>query len=147
MRRRGREENDVVPLDRKIHGARRLPQNPLAPVAKDGVAQALCRHERDPPRRVPRGEHADAEEGVVESPPPREDPLEVTSGLDGPHQAALHGQALAALRATTGQDGAAALGGHAGTEAVGGGALALVGLIGTLHVYSSRLGMNVDIEQ
>ena len=147
MRRRGREENDVVPLDRKIHGARRLPQNPLAPVAKDGVAQALCRHERDPPRRVPRGEHADAEEGVVESPPPREDPLEVTSGLDGPHQAALHGQALAALRTTTGQDGAAALGGHAGTEAVGGGALALVGLIGTLHVYSSRLGMNVDIEQ
>ena len=46
----------------------------------------------------------------------------------------LDGQLLAALGATTREDGAAGLGCHAGTEAVGLGALPLVGLIGTLHV-------------
>ena len=45
----------------------------------------------------------------------------------------LDGQPLAALGTTTGQNGAAALGGHAGTEAVGLGALALVRLVRTLH--------------
>ena len=45
----------------------------------------------------------------------------------------LDGQPLAALGTTTGQNGTAALGSHAGTEAMGLGALALVGLIRTLH--------------
>ena len=62
----------------------------------------------------------------------REDPLKIPFGLDGLH-AKLDGQPLATLCATTREDGAAALGGHAGTEAVGLGALALVGLVRTLH--------------
>ena len=57
--------------------------------------------------------------------------------------ASLDREALATLCATTGENGTAALGGHASTEAVRGGALALVGLVRTLHSYSSRLGMNV----
>ena len=55
----------------------------------------------------------------------------------------LDGEALAAIGTTTGQYEATSLGGHAGTEAVGGGALALGGLVRTLHSYSSQLGMNV----
>lgn len=148
MRRPCREENHVVALDRQIAQTRGLAQNPLAPVTKDGVTQTLGGDERGPPGFVrTRHEHAHAEERAVKAPPPREDPLEVASGLDGPHGAALHGEALATLRAATSENGAAALGGHTGTEAVRGGALALVGLIRTLHVYSSQLGMNVQIEQ
>ena len=62
----------------------------------------------------------------------REDPPKIPFGLDGLH-AKLDGQLLATLGTTTGEDGAAALGGHASTEAVSLGTLALVGLIRTLH--------------
>lgn len=141
MRRSRGKENHVVSISGELTDSGRLAQDALAPVAKDRIAQPLSGDEGNPARRsLSRGEHANAEEGVIKTPPPREDPLEVTSGLDGPHGATLHGQALAALRATAGKDGAAALGSHTGTEAVRGGALALVGLIRTLHVYSSRLG-------
>ena len=44
-----------------------------------------------------------------------------------------HGELLAALGATAGEDLAAVLGGHAGTEAVGLDTLPLVGLIRALH--------------
>lgn len=47
--------------------------------------------------------------------------------------ACLDGKPLAALGATAGEDGAAALGCHAGAEAVGLCALPLVRLISTLH--------------
>ena len=56
----------------------------------------------------------------------------------------LDGELVTALGTTTSEHGTAALGCHTSTEAVGGGALALVGLIGTLHSYSSRLGLDVS---
>ena len=59
----------------------------------------------------------------------------------------LDGELVTALGTTTSEHGTAALGGHTSTEAVGGGALALVGLVGTLHSYSSRLGVNVFFGQ
>ena len=45
----------------------------------------------------------------------------------------LHGEALTPLSATGSENSAAALGGHAGTEAVALGALAFVRLIGAFH--------------
>ena len=47
----------------------------------------------------------------------------------------LHGETLATLSATAGENGTATLGGHTGAEAVGLGALALVRLVRTLHDY------------
>ena len=52
----------------------------------------------------------------------------------------LDGETLAALGAATGENGAAALGGHAGAEAVGLGTLPRVGLVRTLHIETSRGG-------
>jgi len=77
-----------------------------------------------------------------------EDPLEIHRALDatdhrepgerGARSAAwcdktLDGQALAALGAARGDDGAATAGLHAHEEAVGAGAAGLGGLVGTLH--------------
>ena len=137
--RRGKEKN-VVAVPGKPAQARRLAENALAPVPEDGIAEPLRGDEGDPCgcALVARC-HADSQELVVEPPPAREDPLKISLGFDGLHRPLLDGEALAALGATTGQDGAAALGGHAGTEPVRGGALALVRLIRTLHSYSSRL--------
>ena len=59
----------------------------------------------------------------------------------------LDGELVTALGATTSENGTAALGGHTGTETVSGGTLALVGLISTLHSYSSQLGLDVNTEQ
>ena len=56
----------------------------------------------------------------------------------------LDGELVTALGTTTSEHSTTALGCHTSTEAVGGGALALVGLIGTLHSYSSRLGLDVS---
>ena len=56
----------------------------------------------------------------------------------------LDGQPLAALGTTTGQNGAAALGGHTGTEAVGLCALALVRLVRTLHNFNLLGDINVN---
>lgn len=68
--------------------------------------------------------------------PLREDTLEIRPGFKGFHARGteiLDGKALAALGATASENGAAALGGHTSTEAVGLSALALVRLIRTLH--------------
>ena len=148
MRLVRREENHVVAIGGKRGGARGLTQDALAPVPKDGVSKALRCNEGDPTRIafVERC-YSDSQKGVVVPSPLREDPLKISLGLDGLHQTSLDSETLAALCTTTGENGTAALGGHAGTEAVGGGALALVGLIRTLHSYSSRLGMNVLLEQ
>ena len=49
---------------------------------------------------------------------------------------ALHAKTLAALGTTSSEDGTATLGRHTCTEAVGLGALALIRLIGALHIFS-----------
>ena len=49
----------------------------------------------------------------------------------------LDSELLATLGTATGENGAAALGGHASTEAVALGALVLIGLVRTLHSGSS----------
>jgi len=49
----------------------------------------------------------------------------------------LDSELLATLGTATGEDGAAALGGHTSTETVALGALALIGLVRTLHSGSS----------
>ena len=47
----------------------------------------------------------------------------------------LDGEALATLGATAGENGTTALGCHTGTETMGLGALTLVRLIRTLHIF------------
>ena len=59
--------------------------------------------------------------------------------------ALLHAETLATLGTTTGQNSTAALGGHAGAEAVGLGALALVRLIRTLHVSFPPVAFQVPM--
>lgn len=137
--RRGKEKN-VIAVPGKPAQTRRLAENALAPVPEDGIAEPLRGDEGDTGgcALVARC-HANSQELVIEPPPAREDPLKISLGLDGLHRPLLDGEALATLGTTTGQDGTAALGGHAGAEPVSGGALALVRLVRTLHSYSSRL--------
>lgn len=59
--------------------------------------------------------------------------------------ACLDGKPLAALGATARENGAAALGCHASTEAVGLCALALVGLVRTLHNVNLLRDSNVNL--
>ena len=140
MRLRRREENYVKTVPRKGARAGGLSEDPLAPVPEDGIPKPLSSDEGDPSRdALVAAGNSNSQERIVVAPPAREDPLKITLGFDGLHEPLLDGETLATLGTTTGQDGAAALGGHAGTEPVGGGALALVRLVGALHSYSSRL--------
>ena len=67
-----------------------------------------------------------------------EDLLKIPLGFDGPHEKLVgNREPLAALGTTTGEDGAAALGGHTRAEAVALGTLALVRLVRTLHCNPS----------
>ena len=72
---------------------------------------------------------------MVGSPTAGEDPPKVLFGLDGLHTN-LDSQPLAALGTTTREHGTPSLSGHTGAETVGLGALALVGLVCTLHNLS-----------
>lgn len=77
---------------------------------------------------------------MVISPSLSERTLELQPRLQCPHASCVtlvvaHRKTLATLGTTTGEYGTAALGGHTGAEAVGLGALALIGLVGTLHGY------------
>ena len=82
-----REENDVVSVSRKVCHSRRLSEDALASIPKDGIAKPFCRNEGDPSRAAfVKAKHANAQEGVVESLPAREDPLKISLGLDGLHE-------------------------------------------------------------
>lgn len=144
MRSLGREEDHVVSVQGKTALPRRLAQDALAAVAVHGIPKTLRRDEGDPCGvALVELSHSDAQERIVEPLPAREDLLKIALGFDGLHLLYLDGELLAALGAATGENLTAALGGHTGAETVGLGALALVGLIRTLHSYSSRLGVNV----
>ena len=137
------EENDVV----AVHGQATLscgfPQNPLAAVPEDGVSEPFWRNEGDFVQAAfVILQHTYSQEGIVQSLPAREDLLKFFAGFDGLHQSPLDSEPLATLGTTTGEDGAATLGGHAGAEAVSGSTLPLVGLVRTLHVYSSHTGVS-----
>lgn len=71
-----------------------------------------------------------------------EDPLKLRFGFDGLH-GVLDGKTLATLGAAARKDGAAVLGCHASTEAVGLCALPLVGLIRALH---DEILLDVNVE-
>lgn len=134
MRLARREEDHVAPLDGEAGLLSRSTQNALAPVAVHGVSQPLSGNEGNPGRAAfVRPHHTHANDGVIESHPTPEDPLELRSGLDGLHEGRLDSEPLTTLGAATSEDGAAALGGHTGTEAVALGTLPLIGLVGTLH--------------
>ena len=112
----------------------RLAQDTLAPVAKDGVSKPLSCDEGDLSRTAfVVTQNSYAQELVATPSPARENLFELRPGLDGLHLPIRDGQPLAALGATTGEDGTTALGGHTGTEAVALGPLALVRLVSTLH--------------
>ncbi len=138
-----REENHVVAVFGKSTDPRRFSQNPLTPISKNGIAKPFSRNEGNPARvAFVRPGYTNSQERIVVSLPPREDPLKFSLGFDGLHEHWLDGELLAALGTTTGENLASSLGGHTSTETVGLCALALVGLIRTLHSYSSQLGMN-----
>ena len=128
-----RKQDDLKPIARQLRQAGCLSQDALAPIPEDRISQSLRRNEGDSCTAAfvfPQYCHAD--EPMIGSLATREDPFKIPFGLDGLH-AKLDGQPLAALGATTCEDGAAALGGHTGTETMGLSALALVGLVRTLH--------------
>ena len=135
-----REQDDIVARPGKPAGPGGLAQNALGPVAHDGTAKTFCSNEGDPPRIA--FVHGFAcnhtHQGMLEAFTLMEDALEIQSRLNRPHARRIvlviaNGKTLAALGATTGEHGTAALGGHTGAEAVGLGALTLVRLVRTLH--------------
>lgn len=84
MRVFGREENHVVTVQRKPALSCRFAQHTLAPVPEDGVSKPLRRDEGDPSgAALVKLSHSNAQEGVVEPLPAREDLLEITLRLDG----------------------------------------------------------------
>ena len=128
----------IGPIFRKTAHTRGLPQHPFAPIAKDGVTQAFGSNKCHPAVDVlVTLKHGYAHKRASIPSSAREDPLKILLGLDGLHRGALvrDGKALAALRATARENLTAALGGHAGAEAVGLGTLPLVWLVGALHVF------------
>ncbi len=127
------KQNHLVALLREIRLAGGLAQHTLAPVSEHSVSQPFSTNEGDSRGAAfVTSEHCHAHEPAIGPLATRKDPFEVPLGLDGLHTE-LDGQPLAALGATTGQNGATTLGGHARAEAVGLGTLALVRLIRTLH--------------
>ena len=140
---RGCEEDDVKASPWQSTFPCRLPQNSLAAIPEHGVSKPFWRNEGDFVQAafvIP--QHTNSQEGIVQSLPAREDLLKFFAGFDGLHESSLDSEPLATLGTTTGENGAAPLGSHAGTEAVGGSTLPLVGLIRTLHVYSSHTGLS-----
>ena len=137
MRGTSREQDDGVTIARHVTRAGGLSQNPLASVAIHGISQTFGRDEGNLTlvTFVAR-QHRYAHQRVSRSLPIGKDLLKFRSGFDGLHKK-LDSEPLAALSATTGEDGTATLGRHAGTEAVALGALALVRLVGTLHFKPS----------
>lgn len=86
MRVLGREKNHVVAVQRQPTLARSFAKHTLATVAKDGVTKPLRRDEGDPRRAaLVKLSQSNAQEGVVEPLPAREDLLKFTLGFDGLH--------------------------------------------------------------
>lgn len=85
MRRTCGEQNYVRTNYREVALACGLPQNPLAPIAEDGVAQSLRSHERDLSGISRSSQHANAYERMVVSPSATEDLLKFLLGFDGLH--------------------------------------------------------------
>lgn len=89
MRGMSRKEYDV----RSFHGhtarARRLPQYPLASIAKNGVTQTLCRDEGDFTGSIRNplvnAKYGHPHERVTVPSSAREDLLKLLLGLDGLH--------------------------------------------------------------
>ena len=127
------EEQHVIPFTWEARLASSFPQHTLASVSEHRISKSLRRNEGDSCRAAfVASQYCHADKPVIGSLAVREDPPKLLLGLDGLH-AKLDGQPLAALGATTRDDVTAALGGHAGAEAVGLSALALVRLVRTLH--------------
>jgi len=132
-----REEDNLVALDGQLTGTRGFSQHTLGAVADHGISQPFGSSEGDPSRIA----FADtitynhANQRMVEPLPLSKHPLKVLMGLDGLHESLVvaHRETLAALSATTGENGATGLGGHTGAEAGGLWALAPVRLVSTLH--------------
>ena len=81
-----RKKDQVIPFSGKSTGMCGRSEHPLAPVAKDGVAEPFGGDERDPPCLVVSPlEHSDSHEGVVDPLTPGEDLLKVLLGFDGLH--------------------------------------------------------------
>ena len=134
------EKYDPRSVPRQPYLPRGLAQHPLAAVAVYRVAKLLRRNEGDLTRAAFRvSHHCDTYQPSAVPLAVSEDLSELPPGLDGLHRI-LDGELLATLGTTTGQDLAAALGGHAGAEAVGLDALELVGLIRTLHDSNPLIG-------
>lgn len=132
----GGKQDDLRALRWKLTHARGLAQDPLAPVSEYSVAQTSRCDEGDSSQAAfvaPKYRHAN--ELMAKPSPMGEDLLKFKSGFDGLH-GQLDSELLATLGATTCENGAAALGCHAGAEAMGLCALPLVGLIRTLHLQT-----------
>lgn len=81
-----REEDDVIPLGGILGRSRRRAQDALAPVAVDGVPQALGRHKGEPAiTATVRLPHGKAHGWVIHALATLEDPLKLLLGLDGLH--------------------------------------------------------------
>lgn len=86
MRALGREENHVVAFQRKPALTGGFTQHALATVPIDGVTKPLRRDEGDPWRvALVKLSQSNAQEGVVQPLPTREDLLKFTLGFDGLH--------------------------------------------------------------
>lgn len=139
----GRKEYDVVARNGKPARARRLSEDPLAPVSVHRIAQPLRCNKGDSAQvAFITLESCDADEPVTGPLSAGEDPLKLRFGFDGLH-GVLDGKTLATLGTAAGKDGAAVPCCHAGAEAVGLCALPLVGLIRALH---DEILLDVNVE-
>ena len=143
---RRRKQDNFLTRDGKLARVGRLAQNALRSVAHNRVSQPFGSSEGDPTWIAFAAgiTYNHSNQRMVQTFPLSEHPLEVPMGLDGLHASqtlfVAHGQTLAALGATCGQDGTTTLGSHAGTETVALGALALIRLISALHIDSLSNG-------
>ena len=149
-----RDERDVSPFPRPTGAAHGLAHHPLAAVPNNCVARLAPRDEDQSSNttitlRALGTEHC---QKLVYGPiSPAEDLVDLAGGPDRrqgsaligdarPHETLLGGDPDAALGPAGCKDGPAACGRHARTETVGLLALASIGLVRALHVWSLRVG-------
>lgn len=152
MRGGGGEQNDVPALKGKPACAGRFAQDSFRSISKHSVSETLRCSKGDPTRIAFAHSitYNHSNQGMVIAPSLCVYTLEIRPGLNGLHAQArckLDGKALAALGTTTSEHGAAALGGHTSTEAVGLGTLTLVRLVRTLHSYYPPACLNKQISR
>lgn len=135
-----REEDDIAARGGERRSARRLAEHAFRAISHHRATQALSSDEGDPTwvAFVCCVAYNHFDERMVVPFSLCERALEILTRLEGPHAqdtmlVVAHRETLAALGAATREHGAATLGGHAGTEAVGLGTLTLVRLVRTLH--------------